>query len=625
MSKYQKGQINNLKLVIWDLDETFWNGTIDDGDAPIIPKLHIETLKKLTDCGIVNSICSKNDKAKVKTVLEEKGLWDLFVFPSIDWSAKGNRIKSILETMKLRAVNTLFIDDNHLNLEEAEFCNPGIMTAYPKVVEVLFQDMRVAGMKIDESHKRLNQYKVLEQKTEAKNSFSSTKDFLLSCKIKLNIHWDCVSEKQRIYELIHRSNQLNFTKVRSSEEELSAMLSNTSYKCGTVWVKDRFGDYGMVGFFAVKDNQAEHFLFSCRTIGMGIEQYVYQILGCPKINVVGEVVAELGSKESLEWINATKSANETDGAELISGAAHSVLLKGPCDMDQIFNFIKSSNIIDSELTYINRKTGVSLQGPQHSIQILESLILTKEQKKSIAKELPFASDDFFETNMFAGNYKYVFLSMLHESHLGIYRRKCDGVKVVFGEAAFPLTEEKWFTDYESEKIYTAGCKFDRAFLKWFADNYEFCGHTQTDELKQNLLKILSHLGKDTKLVLMLGVEYPCNANENIAFENSHKVFAEHNAMIRVLAAENKRIEYIYYGDYLNNQEGFYNNIYHFTPAVYYKVAGRICKIINGSGDILSTVSKSNVIKAVFRNKVRHNFIIDFCIKIFRMILKKTKR
>lgn len=397
MNTYEEGQIGKLKLVIWDLDETFWNGTIDDGDTPEIPDSHIELIKALTDHGIVNSICSKNEKNKVKNILEEKGIWDLFVFPSIDWSAKGNRIKEMLNEMGLRAVNTLFIDDNHLNIEEAEFCVPGLVTAYPDVAENLLEEIKNSDLKIDTTHKRLKQYKVLEEKATEKSSYGSAKDFLLSCHIKVDIHRDCLNEEPRIYEFINRSNQLNFTKMRSSEEEVKAMLVNPDYKCGTVWVKDRFGDYGMVGFYAVKDGRAEHFLFSCRTIGMGIEQYVYQILGCPEIKIVGEVIAELGSKEPLEWINLEEEAEISEDATSLSGQRHSILIKGPCDMDQIFNFIKAKDIIDSEMTYVNRRSGVAMQGPQHTVQILENLTLTADQKKSITEELPFASDDFFDT------------------------------------------------------------------------------------------------------------------------------------------------------------------------------------------------------------------------------------
>lgn len=625
MNTYQEGQISKLKLVIWDLDETFWKGTIDDGDIPEIPESHIDLVKALTDHGIVNSICSKNDKDKVKAILTEKEIWDLFVFPSVDWSAKGNRIKSMLDEMGLRAVNTLFIDDNHLNIEEAEFCVPGIITAYPDVVGGLLEEVKTSNIKVDTTHKRLKQYKVLEEKAEEKSTYGSARDFLLSCNINLDIHKDCADEEPRIYELIHRSNQLNFTKIRSSEDEVKAMLADPSYNCGTVWVNDRFGDYGMVGFYAVKNGRAEHFLFSCRTIGMGIEQYVYQILGCPKIKIVGEVIAELGSKEPLEWINVGGTEDKTSEAESVVGKAHSVLIKGPCDMDQIFNFIKTTDIIDSEFTAVDRKSGVSLQGTHHSVQIRESLSLSEAPKKSIADELPFASDNFFDTNMFSGDYRYVFLSMLHESHLGIYRRKRDGVKVVFGEAAYPMTEERWFSDYETGKVYTGGCRLTRPFLEWFAKNYEFCGHTETEELKANLLEILNHLKPSAKLILMLGVEYPCETNTNPAFNHSHEVFVEQNAMIRKLAKENDRIGYIYYGDYLNGQEGFYNNNYHFTPAVYYKIANKMCEMINESGEALGTVDESNIAKAELKKKIRKNPIVDFGVRAIKALYRKGRR
>ncbi len=45
-----------------------------------------------------------------------------------------------------------------------------------------------------------------------------------------------------------------------------------------------YGEYGIVGFYAVKDNTLVHFLFSCRTLGMGIEQYTYEKIGCPKLS-----------------------------------------------------------------------------------------------------------------------------------------------------------------------------------------------------------------------------------------------------------------------------------------------------------------------------------------------------
>ena len=46
---------DKIKLVIWDLDDTFWSGTLTEGGVSPIAS-HIELVKKLTDCGIVNTI-----------------------------------------------------------------------------------------------------------------------------------------------------------------------------------------------------------------------------------------------------------------------------------------------------------------------------------------------------------------------------------------------------------------------------------------------------------------------------------------------------------------------------------------------------------------------------------------
>ena len=43
----------------------------------------------------------------------------------------------------------------------------------------------------------------------------------------------------------------------------------------------------------------EHFLFSCRILGMGIEQYVYNKLGCPKFVISGDVAIRISDISAL--------------------------------------------------------------------------------------------------------------------------------------------------------------------------------------------------------------------------------------------------------------------------------------------------------------------------------------
>ena len=130
--------LDTIKLVIWDLDETFWTGTLSEGGV-VVPPENIRLVRDLTDCGIIQSICSKNDLEPTKVRLQELGIWDLFVFPSINWEGKGPQIKEKLDKMALRPVNVLFLDDNPSNLGEARHYLPDLQTAGPEILPELIE------------------------------------------------------------------------------------------------------------------------------------------------------------------------------------------------------------------------------------------------------------------------------------------------------------------------------------------------------------------------------------------------------------------------------------------------------------------------------------------------------
>lgn len=272
---------NKLKLVIWDLDDTFWNGTLSEGGIKAIDT-NIQLVKTLTDCGIINTICSKNDEQPVMQKLQELGIADYFVFVSVNWQPKGKRIQQMLKDMGLRAVNCLFLDDNIVNLNEAIYYEPNLNIAEPNVIPLLINYFEKQPKK-DVPHSRLDNYKILEKKRKAQSEASDNMAFLFDSETHVELHNDCEVQIERISELVLRTNQLNYTKRRDSKKELLTLIRDNQVKSGYVTVSDKFGNYGIVGFYAIKNNECIHFLFSCRTIGQGVEQYVYANLGYPKL------------------------------------------------------------------------------------------------------------------------------------------------------------------------------------------------------------------------------------------------------------------------------------------------------------------------------------------------------
>ena len=176
------------------------------------------------------------------------------------------------------------------------------MVAEPSEIMVLIEYCRNTPVS-DSKHKRLNNYKVLEKKQEAKENSEDNIAFLWSTNTKVEIHKDCVEQIDRIVELVGRTNQLNFTKLRSTKEELLEQLNQCNVDAGYVTVRDNFGDYGIVGFYLIRNGKCVHFLFSCRTIGQGVEQYVYSTLRWPELEVVGPVVNQVERIPAPEWIN----------------------------------------------------------------------------------------------------------------------------------------------------------------------------------------------------------------------------------------------------------------------------------------------------------------------------------
>ena len=590
-------QFDHIKLIIWDLDDTFWNGTISE-DTVRIPQKHRELLMQLTDIGIVNSICSKNDFDPTMAHLTSEGLSQYFVFPSINWNPKGQRVKQLISDMQLRTSNVLFLDDNPSNLAEVLHFSPGIMTGGPELIALIERDAFLSEKK-DPQHTRLAQYRVLENKLSARETFSSNEEFLFQSNIRVTIDEDCLPCLDRIHELLIRSNQLNFTKVRSSREELQALICDPLVTCATISVQDNYGDYGIVGFYALKENRLIHFTFSCRTLGMGIEQYVYNTLGRPELTIVGEVISDLSVGKPC-WINqdsATRSAKQMKIHDL---QKHTVLVKGPCDLFQVYPYIANTELFDTEFTY-TLPGGLTIESTGHTTNVVEALRLSAAQKQTVLNEVPFTDKGMYRNDIFQQDYRVVFLSILADCNLGIYRRRGSDQRFAFLEYIHPITDPANWPGLISGTYPTAGFRFSEEILRDFSEKYEFIGRNTPEQIVENLEYIRRNLRVDCVLAIMLGGELYYEKNQFEAYMDRHIVHKEVNNAIRTWASDKPNIRLMDVNRYLKDQSSFYDHFNHYTKPVYYALASEMVEIVNETNG--SQIRKTSKIKmAVIRAK-----------------------
>lgn len=561
--------ITKTKLVIWDLDETFWRGTLTEGEIILRPET-IALVRELTTKGIMNSICSKNNFEDVKTKFIDLGLkdvWDLFVFVSIDWTPKGERIQNIIKSMNFRDENVIFIDDNVSNINEAKFYLPNIMSATPEFINKIAEELYLVN-DYDFEHTRLKQYKILEEKSYQIVQASSNEDFLRSSKIKICIKKDCLNNLERIKKLIIRTNQLNFTKFR--DENLETTIKNND--CAYIIAEDKFGNYGICGFYALNqmENKLVHFLFSCRIMNMGIEQFVYNYLKKPQIEIKSEVASTLDSK--VDWIEVVEDL-DVKTAPVPKMNNKNILFKGPCDLYSTLSYIDADCNIDTEFPYWNKQL-VYILAHTHTAFIEQTHRLSKEKLAELSMRFPFPNVDEFKTKFFDKKYNLVFLSLLTVTHSGIYINKDDGTYAFFGFADCDITNEaNW------EKILAPIPVEARPqnilMLKEYQKHYVFGGNPPVDLVIKNINYILDNL--KAKLVLILGSEIPTDkvqaGYENMA--ERHKIL---NSAIK--EAFNGRVEFIELTDFIKSDEDYTTCINHFSRRVYVDLAQRVVEIGN---------------------------------------------
>ena len=541
---------DKIKVVFWDLDDTLWTGTLAENDDVKLNPQIVQIIKTLTDRGIINSICSKNDYNLAKKKLQNFNIWDLFVFNSISFNPKGESIKNTLKSMGLRDNNALFIDDNIVNLKEVEFYNKNISVLHVDHCTEILNNPNMQG-KNDFSHQKLQQYKQLEEKNEVSKKFSSNELFLQSCNIKIDIIPYTSSYFDRVYELSEKTNQLNFTKIRMKENELKNLLNNKLYTTCLVHVVDNFGDYGIIGFYTIFQNKLIHYVFSCRCMNMGIEQWIYAYLNYPEISIVGDVASEIGSSiKTPNWISLqSESYNLCD--DISSILDNDSLVKifgiGACDL---YNTIAHLAMVNHKFIFECNVFKGNERGVNVGTEYIRSTVELTDEEKLYCRQhfYNYTGSLAFNSKIFSEEYDYIIMSFHDDMVFYVYQSKqnprinvllspeelIDGTTTtsVIGKNGKPLSKNEQ--------------------QKWLKENFTEGKFITVDRFKENLLFIKSKLSVKTKVILITGPELdffrtkipkiPQIREQIIKINNAIKDFARENSEQFAVVDINKHIK-----------------------------------------------------------------------------------
>ncbi|MBC7305259.1 MAG: HAD-IIIC family phosphatase [Nocardia sp.] len=126
-----------VRCLVWELDETLWEGVVHDetGTTPRPPALR--TLTKLSERGVLHAVAARGDRARTMRTLYRHGLYDMFSAVEVGWGRKSASIVRIAGTLGLGLDALAFLDAEPVERAEVSRALPMVRCYAARNVEVL--------------------------------------------------------------------------------------------------------------------------------------------------------------------------------------------------------------------------------------------------------------------------------------------------------------------------------------------------------------------------------------------------------------------------------------------------------------------------------------------------------
>jgi FkbH-like protein len=288
------------KCLVLDLDNTIWGGVIgDDGVEGIAigqgnPKgeafLSVQQAAlELRERGIMLAACSKNTDAVARDAFQHHP--DMLLREShisvfqANWLDKPSNLEAIARTLNIGLDSLVLLDDNPAERAQVRAALP--MVAVPELPNdpAFFAWHLLAAGYFEavgfsaEDRLRADSYASDAKRADVMAKSRDLGDYLSSLDMVITLTPFDTQGRQRIVQLINKTNQFNLTTRRYTEAEVVATEADESAFTLQVRLADRFGDLGMIGVVICRpaDGEAttwdiDTWLMSCRVLGRHVEQ-----------------------------------------------------------------------------------------------------------------------------------------------------------------------------------------------------------------------------------------------------------------------------------------------------------------------------------------------------------------
>ena len=277
-------QLDPVKLVAVDLDDTLWRGVAAEGTLGVAegwPMGFMETLLYLKKRGIILAIVSKNEEEFIQAnwnrIVGGQIKLEDFAVRKINFQSKVQNLAEILSEVNLRPQNVVMVDDHPVERSAIQQQLPGVRVLgshlyYLKRILLWAPETQTPVITTESGSKTAMVQAQLER--EAVRKTLSQEEFLQTLDLRVAIlripNLKDVN-MNRALELFNKTNQFNTTGARYTLEQCHQRLA-AGNQLHVIEAVDRFTEYGLIGAAWVRQNCVEHLVMSCRALGLGIEE-----------------------------------------------------------------------------------------------------------------------------------------------------------------------------------------------------------------------------------------------------------------------------------------------------------------------------------------------------------------
>ena len=337
------------KAVLVDADNTLWGGICGEVGPEHVdvggPYRDVQALlARQRQAGRALVLCSRNNPDDVAAVFANHPDMPLrlddFTAVHANWSPKSAAVAAVIADLGFAPESQVFVDDNPA--ERAE-----VSLAYPDITVVDLPDdpagflaalhgtwqLALDADLTAEDRGRAELFADETRRRAAAAQVRTVAEFLHHLALEVHIADAMPGDADRVAQLAARTTQFNLALRSRTPAEVCRLIGSDAVTL-SVRVRDRFGDYGLVGFACAEPDvgclRIRDFLLSCRALGRNVEWSMLQELGARARHaglpgIIADKTAGPRNRPACEFLSAAVSR--------LSLGAHAVDASAAAELD----------------------------------------------------------------------------------------------------------------------------------------------------------------------------------------------------------------------------------------------------------------------------------------------------